>query len=1074
MPNGTLKLYNKLTNVLLVSLDILSTFNIEDNLNETPSNMKVKVITSNTYREEFEVNTIAYHEDTNSWWVIKSDESSYLTTGEYEHEIQLVEFLEFYAYRHLPNCAFAPNIYNLEDMLNRLFDIAKLSISVIYPNFLDKDKIMPFFSFENFTVANAIKNISRAINAIPKMSAGNPYELFTGSISFSNSPPSSPSNGDYWFRTDTSVLYQRVDGSWVVVTSSNGTTTPTTASESNLRFVNTATSQLFISQSFRAILTFINRNGLDNAIVNDLNTQFPIAYEKNMNSNDQFTTRSVSNITNAKSSSLVVSPQKGGYKNISIESSTYVADTAKIYLPSKIDSVKQLNIYPRVSLVYITFDGSNLIYNPIYKGYFFDEAFWFQKFEQSLTTTNKIKLYDLTELTVTSTIYNALNALTINDFPTAKEQSLVNSTDTISTTYNDVESPWFQNKMILKSSFDFNLENTQTTKDRISYFEKNTNTITMSKRFREGLSWTSLQSSIDMNPFYKIYRSSSSIVYDSLYLMVDRDLAGLYLNKTFSPNILVQVSYYPIADIKVSIDNDNDAQDEKFFNQSGKVIDAVSVSKLITSHTNDSVEGTKIRNAKYGKFSYKLFTGSISFSPSPPSSPSNGDYWFRIDTNQLYQRISGSWVVVESTNGIITPIFAQEENLKFVNTATQQLFISENFLSSILPLGQLVRDSNQLYVVTQRSIDGQIKDNNEYYNVIYTLSRNRIARSENIVADSSVISYKTPDDNLVFRSQLYKDYIELSLANITPKDTPYLSMAQALVLSSTLAGTNFDYTVLAKNSFGTTPTIVRYVKNPTVFDLHKAKLMNVNWQDNNIIDYRVERDNAQNPIQTPIVYTDSLGKATNFELLFCDTLQIEQANFDYNEFSELDALVPFGDLTQVPTSFYTDDVLADGRFSIRIQEDTSGGKPYQKDPFEIPVFEYMIQGNDDYNTLGNIVIGNDLFTTFTGNIRYHYIINNSTRFTSENAIKLQLANNWSSVNDRRVTIDRSTNTQFDLDLFSNFSTSSRNSTAITNVGIYAVQGGTGVVKFLFAINDYVVSGINDNSNIRVFINNWKI
>jgi hypothetical protein len=897
--------------------------------------MKIKAVTSNAFREEFEVNTVALHEDTNTWWVIKSDESTYLHTGEYEHEVQLVELLEFYSYRHLPNCAFAPNTYTLLQMLNRLFSIGKLTSPTLtipnpLPSFLDQNKIMPFLSFENFTVANAIKNIARAINAIPKVTAT--YSVSGG------------------------VFY--LIGSFV--------------------------------------LTFINRNGVNNAIVETLNTQFPIAYEKNMNSSDQFTTRSVSNITNAKSSSLVVSPQKGGYKNISIESSTYVADTAKIYLPSKIDSVKQLNIYPRVSLVYITFDGSNLIYNPIYKGYFFDEAFWFQKFEQSLTTTNKIKLYDLTELTVTSTIYNALDALTINDFPTAKEQSLVNSTDTISTTYNDVESPWFQNKMILKPSFDFNLENTQTTKDRISYFEKNTNTITMSKRFREGLSWASLQSSVDMNPFYKIYRSSSSIVYDSLYLMVDRDLAGLYSNKTFSPNILVQVSYYPIADIKVSIDNDNDAQDEKFFNQSGKVIDAVSVSKLITSHTNDSVEGTKIRNARY-----------------------------------------------ES-------------------------------LANILPLGQLVRDSNQVYIITQRSIDGQVKNGNEYYNVIYTLSRNRVARSENIVADSSVISYKTPDDNLVNRSQLYKDYVELSLTNITNRDIPYLDIYKVLVLSSTLAGTNFDYTVLARNQFSS--TTVRYVKNPTVFDLHKAKLMNVNWQDNNIINYRVERDNAQNPIQTPIVYTDSLGKATNFELLFCDTLQIEQANEDYNKPTEIDPLVPFGDLTQVPTSFYTSDVVADGRFSIRIQEPN-----YTKDPFEIPVFEYMIQGNDDYNPLGNIVIGNDLFTTFTGNITYHYVINNGNRFTAENADRILGSSGLSGENDRRVIINRVVATQMLLKLYSNYSgTPTQNTNAITNVGFYAIDWDristnfNDSVKFLFAINDYVESGINDKNDIRVFINNWKI
>jgi hypothetical protein len=125
----------------------------------------------------------------------------------------------------LPNCAFAPNTYDLEDMLN-IDCLALLSylLRVTYPNFLDKDKIMPFFSFENFTVANAIKNIARAINAIPKMS-----------VNLSN----------------------------------NG---------------------------FVPTLTFINRNGADNAIVNVLDTQFPIAYEKNMNSNDQFTTRSVSNI----------------------------------------------------------------------------------------------------------------------------------------------------------------------------------------------------------------------------------------------------------------------------------------------------------------------------------------------------------------------------------------------------------------------------------------------------------------------------------------------------------------------------------------------------------------------------------------------------------------------------------------------------------------------------------------------------------------------------------------------------------------------------------------------------------
>ena len=931
MPNGILQLYNKLDNLPLVSLNILGTFNIEDNLNETPSNMKVKVITTNIYREEFEVNTVAYHADTNTWWVIKSDESTYLMTGEYEHEIQLVEYLEFYAYRHLPNCAFAPNTYDLEDMLNRLFDIAKLSITVTYPSFLDKDKIMPFMSFENYTVANAIKHIARAINAIPKMSVS-------------------------------------------------------------------------LSPSYQPQLTFINRNGLDTAIVNTLNTQFPVAYEKNINSTDQFLTRSVSNVTNAKSSNLVLLPKVGGFKNFSLESPEYNSATAKVYLPSKIDSIKELYIYPNISLVYVTFNGTDLVYNKIFSGYYFDRVEWEQKFYDSLQfNVNKIRLEDGTDLTVSSGIYSDLLDITLSDFPLTTDMALVNSTDTISTSFNSLSSAWFKNKMIIKSRFDFNTEDNSTIQDRMAYYETNTNQITMGKKFREGVAMpnsNTIASSTDINPFYEIYRNNPSITYDSLYLMVNRDTTGYFNNKVYTPNFLIQANYYPIADIKVTIDNDNDAQDEKYFNQSGKVIDAVAVSKLITSHTNDSVDGTKIRNARYE-----------------------------------------------------TPTY--------------------NF-TNILPLGQIVRDSNQLYVITQRSIDGQIKDTNEYYNVIYTLSRNRVARSENIVADSAVISYKTPDDNLVFRTQIYKDYIELSLNNITAKDTPYLSMSKALVLSSVLAGTNFDFTILGDTRYkptSVTTTVVRHVLNGAIFDLHKGKLLNISYQDNNVIGYRIERNSSLTPIQTPILYTNSIGQSTAIELLFLDTKNLNDAIEHYNDTYTPDPIIPFTDLTNVNDNFYGNSVSTQGNYSIKITENT-----YKKDAFEIPVFEYMLQANDDFNALGNIVVGNDLFTTLDGDIRYHYIINNTTRFTAENADRLRGLSAWTSVNDRRVTITRTSATQMDLDLFSNYGTSTRNTSAITNVGFYAVKSGTGETKFLFGINDYapIPGGINDNANIRVFINNWKI
>ena len=906
MPNGKIRLYNKLTNAQLVELDITGIFNIEDNLNDQPSNAKFKVVTSNTYREEFEVNTVIYHADTSTWWVIKSDESTYLHTGEYEHEISVVEYLEWYSYKHLPNCAFAPNTYTLAQMLERLFDIAKLDVDVVYPAFLDDDKIMPFMSFENFTVANAIKNIARAINAIPK--------------------------------------------AYVDITS-----------------------------GYQPKLTFINRSGLDTAIVETLNTQFPTAYEKNLNSADQFTTRSISNIQNAKSSNEIVAPLVGGFNLITPNALEYSTTDVRVFLPSKIEKISYLRVY--VPILLRTQEATPQI---IYNGYYFDKEY----------IKNKI-------LNLTGTGFTAGELQTaVDNLPDPLDFYKVELNGTINKNYNSItsdnqRSPIFKNKLIVQTKFDYDSEDDTDKKDRTIYYTPYTNELIMPLSVRNGLEEpaTLIATATDHNPTYMLYDDPTST--DSIYIQVAYNQDEIGDTDTVKPSeILVQAVYQPVADIKVSIDNDNDAQDEKYFNQNGKVIDALSVSKLITSHTNDSVEGTKIRNARYTS------------------------------------------------------------------------------LASILALGQIVRDSNQLYVITQRSIDATIKDGNEYYNVVYTLSRNRIARSENIVADSSVINYKIPDDNLVYRTQLYKDYIELSLTDGN-NDTPYLSMSKALVLDGSLAGTQFDYTVLAKNSYGGTPTIVRYVKNPTIFDLHRAKLMNVNWGDNNILGFRIENLTTTTYSQTPIVYTDSNGKATDFELLFLNKTNIQEATADYNYPTEVDLLAPFRDLTNVPQSYYDTDVITDVRYSIRIQEvegiSTFGG--YDKDPFEIPVFEYMIQANDDYDPKGNIVVGNDLFSTFTGDIRYHYIINNTTRFTAENANALYSANAPTGVNDRRVTITRTSATQMDLDLFSNFGTSTRNTSDITNVGVYAVQGGTGIVKFLFAINDYTLT---DNDDITIYINNWKI
>jgi hypothetical protein len=919
MSQGQLWLFNKIKQSGFyrknVTLDIVNTFNMEENLNDTPSNMKVKVVTSNTYREEFEVNTIAYHPDTTTWWVIKSDTSAYLHTGEYEHEIELVELLEFYSYRHLPNCAFAPNTYTLDQMLTRVFAIGKQTdISVVspYPSFLDSGKQMPFLSFENFTIANAIKTIARSINAIPKVFG----TLVTGEVPY--------------------------------------------------------------IQNFK--LTFINRNGNETAIDSqDLNTKFPIAYEHNSNSSDQFLTRSVSNISNAKSSALVIAPQRGGFKNITPNSPDYVVNDAKVFLPSKIEKIEFVRIFAPIKL--IAFYKPTGITELIYESYYVNVNTYSEKLINHPFLLRIPTSYTLAQKQAMSgELPQDVSAFQQVNFDTLIDKDYDPST-------SGFKDNIFFKKMTILNKFNFETENDDDRKNRTIHWNPVTNEMIMPLSFRNGLFGGNDE---DHNRKYRIYNDSDYEVYLTLsYTTVVSSPFAVNIVKNDS--VLIQVGYYPIADIKVSYDNDNDAQDEKFFNQSGKVIDTFSTSQLIISHTNDSVEGTKIRNARYD------------------------DY------------------------------------------------------ANIVPLGQIVRDNNELYIVSQRSIDMMFRDNgNNYFNVIYTLSKNRVARSENIQADSAVINYKTPDDNLVKRSQLYKDYIELSLVNITPKDIPYLSMGKALVINSQFVGTEFDFTVLAKNTYDS--TTIRYVQSPTIFDLAKAKLFNVNWQDNNVLGFRLD-STGSDYIQTPIVYTNDIGKATNFELLVCDTTNITDAKEFYNDNYTPNDLIPFGDLTNVNDNFYTDSVIDENHFSMRIEEPT-----YDKDPFEIPVFEYMIQGNDDYNALGNVIIGNELFTSYRKtSIVYNYVVS-TTRFTAENANRLFTASSPApSSFVQRVVVDRTNATTINLKLYSQIIVGpppTLNTTALQgkHIGIFAV-GSDSTRKFLFAINDY---NMVSNNDINLYINNWKI
>ena len=520
MPNGLLYGYNKLTNAQFTIGSINEPFSISDNLNDMPSNMKVKIV--NNEREEYEVNTICYHQDFDTWWVIKADTSTYLKTGEYEHEIELVEYFEFLNYRHLISCAFKKDDYTFETMVERVLFLGKVSsIDVQYPSFIDKDKKNDFYSFENFTVASALKVIARSFNAIPKM--------------------------------------KRVSG----------------------------TDTIF----------FVSRNGLDETPRTTMNSLFPVAFEKNSNTQDQFQTRAVSNLENVLSSDLVVAPKIGGYlattKNASALDVTN--GVASVVLPSKIDTIEFIKLFPKITVrrYYLFKATSTITTNTIYEGYYVNAQKIYDLIQTKLDTNGVAITYQQ--------ITNANLASIV--MPNEEEYGKINKNDGLGASYYVANKP-FAGYLTLKDELLFRTSS-NTDQEKTFYYTQRNNELICAEKFIKGLTTT------DFDRIYGLFVFDDATETEAVQIVVNLEQTGGWTNAMKAPTTYIQVGYVPIGDLKVSYDNDNEAEDEKFFNQSGKLLDSFATSKLIFSHVQDSVEGTKIRQGRYTALNDILPLGAL-------------------------------------------------------------------------------------------------------------------------------------------------------------------------------------------------------------------------------------------------------------------------------------------------------------------------------------------------------------------------------------------------------------------------------------------------------------------------------
>ena len=465
--------------------------NMLENANEMKSSFKCIVF--NNRENCYEINTIVRHDESSTFWVVVGDTSSYIgfdsdgTTKIYSHTIEMEDALEYLSYKYLPPCVFPKDKYTLTQFLYRLQVIARLNdFDVSYPNFLSSDYLMKYFSFRNHTVASAIKEVSKSINSLPKISVSG------GNIN----------------------------------------------------------------------LSFINRYGDDNQPLGDIDTVFPSTFRRSNSIAGQYTTRVYSDLQNAKDSNIAVYPNGLGTKAFTPNTLSFDGNNCVIKVQGKIDNIVRIEVIMPCELGYWTLTDAINTFDVVWSGYL---TMSFDSLRELILTYQ--------DGTATAFTDDEIKELTLD---TKDIQSIF-------TDFSDDRSAYKIYAVKHQKFYDELATSGSGSKEYCFYWKDNTSEIIVPTKMDFG-GETFMPFSIDL-----ISKDIFPVGKNSYTLRFSGD----------NTNIYFKVHYNPIADVMVSYDNDSEAQDERPYNQTGKLIDAYTTSKLISTYVDESASETLVRSEEY-------------------------------------------------------------------------------------------------------------------------------------------------------------------------------------------------------------------------------------------------------------------------------------------------------------------------------------------------------------------------------------------------------------------------------------------------------------------------------------------
>ena len=855
-------IFDKLTKKRTLLGEIQSDFNMSLTIDGTKDSLSVLVYSYQDY--EIEPYTVCFHDKTGTYWIVSHDKIERYQNEQgfiYVHNLELLGAIELLNARDLTDCGFNNKTYTVRQFIERLFKLSNCEYDLIFDfytnqNFLSK-KVDFIKTFENYTLLSALREFLDAYNMCPKLSFTTSYEPSTNTIYLDD-----------------------------------------------------------------VVLKIISKTGDSSLSSHDI-SDFDGAKELKTMDKNSFGTCVVSNAENVISNKEKIYPSVG-VARLSSTTKDITADKAVLRLPSK---VFKGNWIQMTFAIFVNVDITTL------------DSRSYRFFPYDIKSLDKI--IDLTyEYIMQDTLLHPADPVLANAFLEdieSKKQGvyeLLTKSGSVTLYEGNKIVPTFSGNtstITIKKGdnvpyLPYMSVAVGVARQPIIFTDKDTRQLL--ERPMQGIAWergSDIISGFDVfgvnvAPGYNISQSDTDLQRTQTVMYeYTHPTSGKVVRFTVGTELLIdfkyvgcRVSYIPMSDIKVKVDNQRTKNDVQLYNQNGKITDNFALSKLLNSYSKEISSDNIVKTMQYTNYNDIPKIGSIVKTPK-------GNY--------VINNISMTFYQCESKNvGAFNYFIDCEFNMsKWVSTKSLMVNPNTNIRDYGIPQNFNVK-RKQLY--------------RDYYEINYNLND-----------DNEGVYYLDPQNIFSFSHYSNKLADFTALIKMTYKE-PVGGDEDTGVDSST----TWYYQLESVNYY-----------------LHKMVYVMLDFKDNNIIGYgsqnvfsgfdlsRVFTGGLIDTLNTPISYVDNDGEAKGIEIKMLTKEQLLDVYDEYQNssaYSDSYAVCLYNFSCFIPQYVYDN---ANATFEINEPN-------YYKDALEVPVFEYACQIDDS----DDVLVGDNVLTQYEGNIVYFY------------------------------------------------------------------------------------------------------